>query len=175
MAKREPERTKQRAMRHHQHRAGLNGGAVHRRHGTVMQRLKAFRAFRREAAFDPAIIPIAHGPAFFHAKAHFHQPRIRRDRQGKRLRHDFRGMQRAAERGSDDGRNPAIHQRQGRAPGLRNTNGIQRNIRMALAQPLSVPIGFAVAQEPEGGRVQAHESPSAFSVRCTAGRAFIRA
>ena len=140
-----------------------------------MQRLKAFRAFRREAAFDPAIIPIAHGPAFFHAETHFHQPRIGCHRQGKRFRHNLCRAQSAAERGGDDGRDPAIHQRQRRAPGLRNTNGIQRNIRMPLAQAFRIPIGFAVAKEPEGGRVQAHESPSAAMVRCTAGRAFMRA
>ena len=140
-----------------------------------MERLKAFRTFRREAAFDPAIIPIAHGPAFFHAKAHFHQPRIRRDRQRKRFRHNFRGAERSAERGGDDGHDPTIHQRQGRAPCLGNPNRIQGDIRMTLAQPLSVPIGFAVAEKPEGGLVQAHAKPSAFIVRCTAGRAFMRA
>src|SRR5262249_55675004 len=93
--------------------------------------------------------PAAHLLTFLHPKRHLAQVRVQFDRQIKRLANELGGNAGARQRRGDNRGYAAIAQLLRGSARLGNAGGVQRNINIALRNALRVPVGLAVAEEPE--------------------------
>jgi len=148
------QRPEQRAMRHHQHRGRKFQRTIQRGHAALAQIGKALRLLGREMPSHPIIKPASHRLAFLHAERHFTQPLIETDVKAERIAHNPGGVMRARQRRGDDADDAAIAQLRRSIMRLRDAARVERDINIALAEILRVPIRLAVAKEPERRRSQ---------------------
>ena len=162
--------------------AGRASGAVHRRHGAGEQRGEGLGAFGRVGAGDPVVVPVAHRLAFLLAEIHLAQVVVEGgDRQAERLRRDLRRDPRAGQRRGDDGGDAAcLRASAPRAPPGRarpRSAGCRCGPATGPARSSPSRRGGGTRRARVGRAAPAPcqaAKPSCSSVRCTAGRAFIR-
>jgi len=97
---------------------------------------------------------LGHGLAFLDAEGDFAQAVIDFDGQVEGGADGDGGVVGAGEGRGDDGGDAAVAQQVGGGDGLVAAAVVERDVDVALGEVLGVPVGFAVAEEPERDGVE---------------------